>query len=51
MTVIVTKEMSYKILNNETKDFGSVSGCKINIDKTEILCLGNFEVNPKKKIH
>ena len=50
MTVIVTKEMSYKILNNETKDFGDVSGSKINVDKTEILCLGNFEVNPKKYI-
>ena len=37
MTVIVTKEMSYKILNNETKDFGNISGSKINVDKTEIL--------------
>ena len=50
MTVIVTKEMSYKILNNETKDFGNVSGSKINVDKTEILCLGNFEAIPKRYI-
>ena len=50
MTVIVTKEMSYKILNNETKDFGNVSGSKINVDKTEILCFGNFEAIPKRYI-
>ena len=50
MTVMITKEMSYKILNDETKDFGSVLGSKINVDKTEVLCLGDFEAMPKRYI-
>ena len=51
MTVMITKEMSYHVLNRETKDFGSVSGSKINVDKTEILCCGDFEAIPKKHIN
>ena len=50
MAVMKTTEMSYRVLNKETKDFGSVSRSKINVAKTEILCYGNSKAIPKKYI-
>ena len=46
MTVIITTDRSYVNLEIENKKFSSVSGSKINMDKTEVITFGNFDTIP-----
>ena len=47
MTVMITTYKSYKELEKEIILFSKFSGSKINMDKTEVLQNGIFEVIPK----
>ena len=47
MTVMITTDISYKELEKENILFSKISGSKINMDKTEVLVNGYFEVIPK----
>ena len=40
-SVIIENEVSYKYVNREYKDYGKVSGSKINDQKTEVFLIGN----------
>ena len=47
MIVMITTDISYKELEKENILFSKISGTKINMDKTEVLLNGFFEVIPK----
>ena len=43
ITSIITTDTSYTQIQKEYKNYGKVSGSKINEDKTEFLTFGVFE--------
>lgn len=45
MTSFVRDKLSHRTLLDTLKLFGTYSGLKVNHDKTEILVLGNMEIN------
>ena len=45
MTSFVRDKLSHRTLFDTLKLFGTYSGLKVNHDKTEILLLGNMEIN------
>ena len=47
MTVMIITDISYKELEKENILFSKISGSKINMDETEVLVNGYFEVIPK----
>ena len=50
MTAIVKNDSSYSELRKETTNFSTVSGSKINEEKTEVFVRGGFTITPKKII-
>ena len=51
MTSFVRDKLSHRTLFDILKLFGTYSGLKVNHDKTEILLLGNMEINSSELVY